>query len=120
MIKQGEESCTTNVCYSKILEARGNKPLTKWQRYAVVRVQAKATEGAFDRKQEAFEKVPKDEARKLSTMQEVMLRSTGHLRRIVARRKSTPTGGVRSVEKTMIGGAKQAAGGATRRKCQPG
>ena len=34
--------------------------------------------------QESFEKVAKDEARKLSTVQEVMLRSTDYVRRIIA------------------------------------
>ena len=44
-----------------------------WEEYkSIFRVQAKATEWAFDRKQEAFEKVAKDEARKLSTVQEGM------------------------------------------------
>ena len=45
----------------------------------------KATEWAFDRIQEAFERVAKDEAKKkLSTVQEVMLRGTDFLRRIIA------------------------------------
>ena len=44
----------------------------------------KATERAFDRKKEAFEKVAKDEARKLSTVQESMIRHTDYLRRIIA------------------------------------
>ena len=39
VIKEGEESCTTNLCqqcYNKSLVARGDKPLTKWQRYEFV------------------------------------------------------------------------------------
>ena len=44
----------------------------------------KATEWAFDRIKEAFEQVAKDEARKLSTVQEIMTKSTDHLRRIIA------------------------------------
>ena len=41
-----------------------------WEEYeGIFRVEAKATEWAFDRKHEAFEKVAKDEARKLSTVQ---------------------------------------------------
>ena len=41
-----------------------------WEEYkSIFRVQAKATEWAFDRIQEAFEKVAKNEARKLSTVQ---------------------------------------------------
>ena len=46
--------------------------------------EVKATELAFDRIKEAFEKVAKDEARKLSTVQETMMRSTDYLRRILA------------------------------------
>ena len=48
----------------------------------------KATEWAFDTIKEAFEKVAKDEARNLSTVQEIIIRSTDYLRRIIA-----PTGG---------------------------
>ena len=60
-----------------------------WEEYkSIFRGQAKATEGAFDRMQEAFKKVAKDEARKTSTVQEIMTRSTDHLRRIIA-----PAGG---------------------------
>ena len=43
----------------------------------------KATECAFDRTKAAFE-VAKDEARKLSTVQEIMILSTDYLRRIIA------------------------------------
>ena len=39
---------------------------------------------AFDRIEEAFEKVAKDEARKLSTVQEIITRNTDYLRRIIA------------------------------------
>ena len=60
-----------------------------WDEYkGIYSVQAKATEWDFDRIQEAFEKVAKDAARKLSTVQEVMLSSTDYLRRIIA-----PAGG---------------------------
>ena len=44
----------------------------------------KATEWAFDEVKEAFEKVAKDEARKLSTVEEMMTRNTDYLRRIIA------------------------------------
>ena len=44
----------------------------------------KVSEWAFDRTKEAFAKVAKDEARKLSTVQEMMIRSTDYLRRIIA------------------------------------
>ena len=45
-----------------------------WEEYkSIFRTEVKATEWAFDRIQEAFEKVAKDEARKLSTVQEIMI-----------------------------------------------
>ena len=44
----------------------------------------KATEWAFDRMKVAFEQVAKDEARKLSTVQEIMKRSTDRFRRIIS------------------------------------
>ena len=44
-----------------------------WEAHkSIFRVQAKATEWALDRVPEALEKVAKDEAKKLSTVQEVM------------------------------------------------
>ena len=52
------------------------------------RTEVKATEWAFDRIMEAFEKVGKVEARNLSTVPEIMIRSTDYLRRIIA-----PAGG---------------------------
>ena len=48
------------------------------------RNKVEVTEWAFDRIKEAFERVAKDEARKLSTVQEVKIRSTDYLRRIIA------------------------------------
>ena len=48
----------------------------------------KASEWAFDRSKEAFAKVAQDEAEKVSIVQEIMLRSTDYLRRIIA-----PVGG---------------------------
>ena len=48
------------------------------------RTEEKTTEWAFDRIKEAFEQVAKDEARKLSTVQEIMIRSAEYLRRIIA------------------------------------
>ena len=44
------------------------------------RNEVKVTEWTFDRKKEAFEKVARDEAKKLSTVQETMTRSTDYLR----------------------------------------
>ena len=56
-----------------------------WEEYInTCRTEVKATEWAFDRRKEAFEKVERDEARKLSTVQEIMIRSTKYLRRIIA------------------------------------
>ena len=40
VIEEGEKSYTTNVCYNKILVAKGDKPLTKWQWYAVLEKKA--------------------------------------------------------------------------------
>ena len=48
----------------------------------------KSTECAFERMKEAFELVAQDEARKVSIVQEIMLKSTDYLRRIIA-----PVGG---------------------------
>ena len=45
----------------------------------------KASEWAFDRIKEAFEKVAQDEIEKVSIVQEIMLGSTDYLRRILAR-----------------------------------
>ena len=52
------------------------------------RKKMKASEWAFDRMKEAFELVVQDEAEKVSIVQEIMLRSTDYLRRIIA-----PVGG---------------------------
>ena len=52
----------------------------------------KATEWAFDRIKEAFEKVAKDEAGNLRTVQEIMITSTDYLRRIA------PVGGQGGVQ----------------------
>ena len=49
-----------------------------------VRKEVNVTEWAFDRIKEAFEKVAKDGAKKLSIVQEIMIRSTDYLRRIIA------------------------------------
>ena len=61
----------------------------EWEEYrSIFRVEVKATGCAFDRIKEAFEQVAQDEAGKLSIVQEVMIRSTDYLRRIIA-----PAGG---------------------------
>ena len=105
-----------------------------WEEYkSIPRTEVKVTEWAFDRIAEAFEKVAKDEARKLSSVQEIMIRSTDNQRRIIAPaegkggvtmsylcphcnsfamedyvwwvsgRKSIQIGGARSVEKDTTG-----------------
>ena len=57
----------------------------EWEEYKhTFRNEVKVTECAFDRIKETFEKVAKDEARKLSTVQEIMIRSTDYLQRIIA------------------------------------
>ena len=49
----------------------------EWEEYKITfRTEVKATGWAFVRMKEAFEQVAKDEARKLSTVQETMIRST--------------------------------------------
>ena len=56
-----------------------------WEEYrSIFRTELKTTEWAFDGTQEAFEQVAQDEAGKLSVVQEIMSRSTGYLRRIIA------------------------------------
>ena len=48
------------------------------------RNEVKVSDWASEITKEAFEKVAKDEARKLSTVQEILVRSTDYLRRIIA------------------------------------
>ena len=56
-----------------------------WEEYKnSFRKEVKATEWAFDSIKEAFEQVAQDEARKMSIVQEIMIRSTDYLRRIIA------------------------------------
>ena len=48
VIKEGEESYTTNLCqqrYNKSLEAKGDRPLTKRQRYEFVEKKGRIAEG---------------------------------------------------------------------------
>ena len=60
-----------------------------WEEYnSNFSLYVKATEWAFDRIKEAFEQVAQDEAGKLSSVQEITIRSTVYLRRIIA-----PAGG---------------------------
>ena len=55
-----------------------------WEEYkSICRIEVKGTEWAFDKIKEAFEKVAKDEATKLSTVEENMTRSADYLRRII-------------------------------------
>ena len=57
----------------------------EWEEYKnSFRKEVKVTEWTFARIKEAFEKVAKDKARKLSVVQEIMIRSTDYLRRIIA------------------------------------
>ena len=60
-----------------------------WEEYKrTFKVEVNATEWAFERVREAFEKVTKDEAGSLNIVQGIMLKSTDFLRRIIA-----PAGG---------------------------
>ena len=55
-----------------------------WEEYkSIFRAEVKATEWAFDRIKEAFEQEAQDEAEKLRIVQDIMIRSTDHLRRII-------------------------------------
>ena len=64
-----------------------------WEEYKrTFKVGVTATEWAFERIREAFEKVAKDGAGSLSIVQGIMLTSTDFLRRIIA-----PAGGQRGV-----------------------
>ena len=56
-----------------------------WEEYKeTFRRKMKASEWASDRIKEAVEQVAQDEAGKLSIVQEIMIRSTDYLRRIIA------------------------------------
>ena len=57
----------------------------------------KASEWAFDRIKEAFDLVAKDEVEKMSIIQEIMLKSTDYLRRIIA-----PVGGQGAVTMSYL------------------
>ena len=82
-----DPDCTHRVMKHGFLALKSGE----WEEYKnTFRNQVKVTEWAFDRVKEAFEKVARDEAAKLSTVQEIMTRSTDYLRRIIA-----PAGGAR-------------------------
>ena len=56
-----------------------------WEEYKTTfRKEVNVTEWAFDRIKEEFVQVAKDEARKLSSVQEIMISSTDYSRRIIA------------------------------------
>ena len=60
-----------------------------WEEYKrTFKAEVSATEWTFGRLREAFERVARDEARNLSFVQRIMLKSTDFLRRIIA-----PAGG---------------------------
>ena len=89
-----DTDCTPRMMKEAFFALKGGD----WEEYkSIFRVQAKATEWAFDRIQDPFEKVAKDEARKLSTVQDVLLRSTDFLRRIIA-----PAGGQGGVTMSYV------------------
>ena len=54
------------------------------ERKGMFSLEVKGTGWAFDRIKEVFEQLAQDEAEKLSIVQEIMIRSTDHLRRIIA------------------------------------
>ena len=56
-----------------------------WEEYEEsFKEKMKASEWAFDRIKEVFDLVAQDEARKVSSVQEIMFKSTDYLRRIIA------------------------------------
>ena len=76
-----DTDCTHRMMKQSFLALEGGD----WGEYkSTFRTEVKAAEWTFDRIKEAFEKVAKDEARKLSIVQESMIRSTDYLRRIIA------------------------------------
>ena len=80
-----DTDCTPKMMKHAFIALKGGN----WEEYKnTCRTEVKATEWAFDRTKGASEMVAKDEARKLSTVQEIMMRSTDYLRRIIA-----PAGG---------------------------
>ena len=85
------KSCSDTGLYAKHDEA-GFVALKSgdWEEYKkhFEKKEVKVSEWAVDRIREAFEKVAKDEAKKLSIVQEIKIRSTDYMRRILA-----PAGG---------------------------
>ena len=74
------------------------KKVEDWEEYQnTFRKEVKATEWAFDTIKEAFEQVAQDEARKMSIVQEIMIRSADFPRRIIA-----PVGGQGWVTMTFL------------------
>ena len=72
--------------HGKIDEERLHRP-KRWRLGRISKhfqKEVKATEWAFDRIEEAFEQVVQDEARKMDIVQEIVIRSTDYLRRIIA------------------------------------
>ena len=61
------------------------------------RKEVKVSEWALTELKEAFEELAKAEARKLSTVQEIMISSTDNLRRIIA-----PAGGARMLSEVIF------------------
>ena len=76
-----DTDCTPRIMKQALIALKGGS----CEEYkSIFRTQVKATEWASDRMKEASVKLAKDEARKLSTVQEIMVRSTDCLRRIIA------------------------------------
>ena len=87
------KSCKGTFCPHRMMK-QGFVALNSgdWEEYEnTFRKEVKVTEWAFDRIMEAFEQVAKEEARKLSIVQEIMTRSTDYLRRIIAPRGGRET-----------------------------
>ena len=87
-----------------------------WEEYKnTFRKEVKVSEWALDRIKEAFELAAQDEARKMSIVQDIMIRSTDYLRRTIAPvggqgrvthlvgLHGATIGGARSMERNTIG-----------------
>ena len=74
--------CHDTDCTERMMKAFTALKRGDWEEYKdTFRKEMKATEWAVDRIKEAFEQLARDEARKMSIVQEIMIRSTDYLRR---------------------------------------
>ena len=92
--------CCNDTDYNEPMMKKGFTAVKNgtWEDYkGTFRKKMKASEWAFERIKEAFDLVAQDEAEKMSIVQEIMLRSTDYLRRIIA-----PVGGQGGVKMSYL------------------